>query len=182
MSTTTWILDPTHSEVQFKIKHLMISTVTGQFNNFSGSIETEGDDFSKARIKFSAEIASISTNNEQRDEHLKNGDFFNAAKYPELSFEGTNMEKNGEDRFTVTGTLTMKGISKEVSLGVEYGGIAVDPWGNTRSGFAVTGKIKRSDFDVNFGMITETGNIALGEEVKLFANTEFVKQAVLQPA
>src|SRR5689334_11560469 len=107
MTTTTWALDPTHSELQFKIKHLMISTVTGQFNKFTASVETDGDDFSSARIHFSADIDSISTNNEQRDIHLRNGDFFDAENYPKLMFESTIMEKTGDDSFTLTGNLTM---------------------------------------------------------------------------
>lgn len=182
MATTTWALDPTHSEIQFKIKHLMISTVTGQFNNFEATVETEGDDFSTAKISFSASIDSISTNNEQRDLHLKNGDFFDAENHPKLFFESNKMEKNGEDSFSLTGTLTMKGISKPVTLDVEYGGVTIDPWGNTRTGFEVTGRIRRADFGISFGMLSETGNIMLADEVKLFANTQFVKQAALQPA
>jgi len=182
MSTTTWTLDPTHSELQFKIKHLMISTVTGQFNNFSATVKTAGDDFSTARVSFSADIDSISTNNEQRDHHLKNGDFFDAENYPKLLFESSSMDKTGDDTFKLNGTLTMRGVSKPVSLSVEFGGITTDPWGNTRSGFAVTGKIKRSDFGISFGMLSETGNVMLGEEVSLFANTQFVKQTELQPA
>ena len=182
MSTTTWVLDPSHSELQFKIKHLMISTVTGQFGSFKASVETEQDDFSTARIHFSADIDSISTNNEQRDHHLKNGDFFDAEKHPKLVFESTGMTASGEDEFSLSGTLTMKGVSKPVTLNVEFGGIITDPWGNTRSGFTITGKIKRSDFGVSFGLVSETGNIMLADEVKLFANTQFVKQTTLQPA
>ncbi|MEP7163551.1 MAG: YceI family protein [Ferruginibacter sp.] len=182
MTTTKWALDPTHSEIQFKIKHLMISTVTGQFNSFKGTIETENEDFSTARINFTADIDSISTNNEQRDLHLKNGDFFDAENYPRLEFKGTKMEKTGDETFNLQGSLTMRGVSKPVSLDVEFGGNTIDPWGNTRVGFAVTGKIKRTDFGVSFGMLSETGNVMLGEEVKLFANVQFVKQAELQPA
>lgn len=182
MATTTWALDPTHSEIQFKIKHLMISTVTGQFNSFKATVETAGDDFTTAKINFSANIDSISTNNEQRDQHLKNGDFFDAENHPELFFESDTMEKNGAGSFSLTGTLTIKGISKPITLDVEYGGITIDPWGNTRTGFEVTGKIRRADFGISFGMLSETGNIMLADEVKLFANTQFVKQAALQPA
>jgi len=182
MATTTWLLDQTHSEIQFKIKHLMISTVTGQFKNFSATVETTGDDFSTANVHFSAEIDSISTNNEQRDQHLKNGDFFDAENYPQLLFEGKNMQKTSAGNFILSGTLTMKGVSRPVTLDVEFGGITTDPWGNTRTGFEITGKIKRADFGISFGMLSETGNVMLGEEVKLFANAEFIKQSALQPA
>src|SRR5688500_4424674 len=143
MANTTWVLDPTHSELQFKIKHLMISTVTGQFNNFSGTVETTGDDFTTAKVHFQAEVSSISTNNEQRDTHLRSGDFFDTDNYPDLVFEGERMEKTGEDEYKLYGTITMRGVSKELALNVEFGGITQDPWGNTRTGFSVTGKINR---------------------------------------
>jgi polyisoprenoid-binding protein YceI len=178
MSTTKWALDPTHSELQFKVKHLMISTVTGQFNKFSGTVETKGDDFTTAKIDFAAEIDSISTNNEQRDAHLKNGDFFDATNHPQLTFKSENLEKISDDEYKLQGTLTMRGTSKKVILNVEFGGITQDPWGNTRAGFTITGKINRQDFGVSFGAVTETGGLLLGDEVKLIANVQFVKQAV----
>jgi polyisoprenoid-binding protein YceI len=177
MSTTKWTLDPTHSELQFKIKHLMISTVTGQFNQFNGSVETKGDDFTTAKINFSAVVDSISTNNEQRDAHLKNNDFFDAANHPQLTFTSDKLEKINDEEFKLEGILTMRGISKKVSLAVELGGITQDPWGNTRAGFTITGKINRQDFGVSFGAITETGGLLLGDEVKIIANAQFVKQA-----
>lgn len=180
MTNTTWALDPTHSELQFKIKHLMISTVTGQFSKFSGTVETNGDDFATAKVQFEADIDSISTNNEQRDAHLKAGDFFDAEKFPKLIFEGSSMEKTGDDEYKLHGTITIRGVSKEVTFNVEYGGITQDPWGNTRTGFSVTGKINRRDFGVSFGAVTETGGLLLGDEVKLNANAEFVKQAAAE--
>lgn len=180
MSTTKWALDPTHSELQFKVKHLMISTVTGQFNQFSGTVETEENDFTKARIDFKAEIDSISTNNEQRDAHLKNGDFFDAANHPQLTFKSEKLEKITDDEYRLHGTLTMKGTSKKINLDVEFGGITQDPWGNTRAGFTITGKINRQDFGVSFGAVTETGGLLLGDEVKIIANAQFVKQAVAE--
>jgi polyisoprenoid-binding protein YceI len=179
MSTkSTWALDASHSEIQFKVKHLMISTVTGQFNNFIGTVETEKDDFSTAKIQFSAEIDSISTNNEQRDAHLKNSDFFDAENHPKLTFESSRLEKLDDEEYKLYGTLTLKGVSKQVVLNAEYGGLITDPWGNTRVGFSVTGKINRGDFGISFGMVSETGGLLLGDEVKIIANAEFVKQAV----
>lgn len=177
MTTTKWVLDPTHSEIQFKIKHLMISTVTGQFNNFEGSIETEADDFSTAKASFNADINSINTNNEQRDAHLKNSDFFDAENHPKLIFETASIERNGEEDFKINGLLTMRGVTKKVVLDAEFGGIAKDPWGNTRVGFSLNGKINRKDFGVSFGLVAEAGGIALGDEVKLAVNAQFVKQA-----
>lgn len=176
MTTTKWVIDPTHSEVQFKIKHLMISTVSGQFNQFEGVAETESDDFTSAKASFRAEINSISTSNEQRDEHLKNGDFFDAEHYPQLTFETAAVEKVSNEDYKIRGVLTMRGVSKDIVLDAEFGGVTQDPWGNTRAGFELSGKINRKDFGVSFGLLTETGGIALGEEVKLLASVQFVKQ------
>jgi polyisoprenoid-binding protein YceI len=176
MESTKWVLDPTHSELQFKIKHLMISTVTGQFNQFKGTVETKDDNFTTAEVHFEAEVNSISTNNEQRDGHLKAGDFFDAEKYPNLVFEGIRMEKTGEDEYKLYGTLTIKGVSKKLVLDVEFGGITKDPWGNTRTGFSVTGKINRQDYGISFGAVSETGGLLLGDDVKINANVQFVKQ------
>lgn len=181
-SKTTWAIDPTHSEIQFKVKHLMISTVTGQFNTFSGTVETDGDDFTTAKVRFTADINSISTNNEQRDTHLRSGDFFDAENHPQLVFEADKLEKIGDENYKVHGTLTMRGISKPVILDAELGGMAQDPWGNTRAGFTLNGKINRKDFGVSFGMLTETGGIALSDEVKIVASAQFVKQAALAEA
>ena len=180
MANQTWVLDPTHSELQFKIKHLMISTVSGQFNDFKATVKTDGDDFTTAKIHFEAASGSVSTNNEQRDAHLKAGDFFDAEKYPSVIFESQNMEKIEADEYKLYGTLTMRGVSKKIILNAEFGGIAKDPWGNTRTGFSVTGKINRYDFGMSFGSVTETGGLLLGDEVKINANVQFVKEAVAQ--
>jgi polyisoprenoid-binding protein YceI len=178
MTKTKWILDPVHSEIQFKVKHLMISTVTGQFNKFQGTAETMDEDFSTAKARITADILSITTNNEQRDAHLRSVDFFDAGNHPELIFETDKIEKNDEEDFKVYGVLSMRGVSKKITLDAEFGGITKDPWGNTRAGFTLTGKINRKDFGVSFSMLTETGGIALGEEVRIVASAQFVKQAV----
>lgn len=180
--TTKWALDPVHSEIQFKVKHLMISNVTGQFNRFRGTIQTVGDDFTTAKAHFTADINSISTNNEQRDAHLQNNDFFDAENHPQLTFEGDKIEKTGNENYKIYGILTMRGTSKRIVLDAEFGGITQDPWGNTRTGFSLSGKINRKDFGVSFGMVSETGGILLGEEVIINANVQFVKQLELQPA
>ena len=177
MSTTKWALDATHSEVQFKVKHLMISNVTGFFKKFDATVETSGDDFSTAKINFSADIDSINTNNEQRDGHLKTGDFFDAATYPQIKFESTKLEKIDTENYKLHGNFTIKGISKPVVLDVEFGGIAKDPWGNTRAGFTVNGKINRQDYGISFGAVTETGGLVVSDDVKLHSNIEFIKQA-----
>jgi polyisoprenoid-binding protein YceI len=182
MATTKWTLDHTHSELGFKIKHLMISNVSGLFKVFQAEVETEGTDFGTAQINLTADMASISTNNEQRDAHLRASDFFEVEKHPELKFRSTKVEKIDNDTYGVYGELTMKGVTRPVKLNVEFNGITNDPWGGERAGFFVTGKIKRSEWGVNFNAVMETGGIALGEEVKINSEIQLVKQAVSVPA
>jgi polyisoprenoid-binding protein YceI len=182
MATNQWILEPTHSEVQFKVKHLMISTVTGHFQKINATVETEGNDFTTAKAHFTADVDSISTNNEQRDGHLKSGDFFDAASHPQIVFDSTHLEKVSETNYKLSGNLTMRGVTKPVSLDVEYGGTITDPWGNTRAGFSLEGKINRKDFGVQWNMATEAGGLVVGEEVKLHINVEFVKAQVAATA
>src|SRR5688572_16996060 len=177
MKTTQWNIDPSHSEIQFKVKHLLISTVTGQFNSFHGTVEMENDDISTARVNFAADVDSISTNNAQRDAHLKSGDFFEADQYPQLQFTSKELVKISVDLYKVHGTLSMRGVSKDITLDAEYGGMTQDPWGFTRGGISISGKINRKDFGINFGLVAETGGVALGDEIKILANLEFVKQA-----
>jgi polyisoprenoid-binding protein YceI len=177
MAITKWILDTTHSEIQFKIKHLMISTVTGQFNKFEGSFESEGDNFSTAKALIAVDVKSINTNNEQRDAHLNNDDFFDTKHFPQLTFESKKIEKSDSDHYKIHGILTMRGVSREIVLDGEPSGLIKDPWGNERIGISVEGKVNRKDFGVSFGLLSETGGVALGNEVKLSVNAEFVKQA-----
>ena len=176
MSTTTWALDPAHSEIQFKVKHMMISTVSGEFVQFDASIETEGDDFTQAKVKFNADVNSISTKNEQRDGHLKSEDFFDVAKHPELTFESTGLNQAGDGQYTLSGNLTIKGVTQPVTLDVEHTGVIKDPYGNNRAGFEVMGKINRKDFGLTWHQLTETGGLIVSDEVRIFANVEFVKQ------
>ena len=178
MTQTKWILDSTHSELGFKIKHLMITNVSGSFKNFKAEVDTEETDFSTAQINLSAEMASISTNNEQRDAHLLNSDFFEVEKYPELEFKSTKVEKIDIETYSLFGELTMKGVTKPVRLNVEFNGLSKDPWGGERAGFVVNGKIKRSDWGVNFNGVLETGGVMLSEEVKIIGEIQLVKQAV----
>lgn len=182
MSKTKWLLDPTHSELGFKIKHLMITNVSGSFKNFNATVETREEDFSTAQIKLTAEMASIFTNNEQRDNHLRTSDFFEVEKYPELKFKSTKVEKIDSDTFALYGELTLKGVTKPVKLNVEFNGVTKDPWGGERAGFLVTGKINRSNWGVNFNAALETGGVMLSEEVKISSEIQLVKQAVGVPA
>lgn len=172
-----WLIDPTHSEVQFKVKHLVISTVTGSFNKFEGEAEASAADFSDAKIRFSADTASIDTNQEQRDGHLKSPDFFDVEKFPKLEFVSTSFTKVSGSEYSLKGDLTLKGVTKPVELTVEYGGTAVDPYGQTKAGFEVTGKINRKDFGLTWSAVTEAGSVVVSEEVKLLATVQIIKQA-----
>lgn len=177
MSKTTWNVDVAHSEVQFKVKHLVISTVTGFFRTFSGSALTDGDSFENANVNFTIDVNSVDTGQPGRDEHLRNADFFEAEKYPEFSFVSTSLKKDKGDLYKLVGDLTIKGITKQVELAAEYGGTERDPWGNTKVGFEVSGTIDRKEFGVTFNSLTETGGLALGENIKILANIQLAKQA-----
>ena len=172
---TKWVLDPTHSEVHFKVKHLVISTVSGTFKSFEGNFETENEDFSNANIDFSLDINSVDTNQEQRDAHLKSADFFDAEKYPKISFKSTSFTKSGDD-YKLLGNLTVKDVTKPVDLNVEYGGTATDFYGNEKAGFEITGKISRKEFGLTWDAITEAGAIVVGDDIKLIINAQVAKQ------
>ena len=173
---TTWVIDPTHSEVQFKVKHLMVSTVTGLFSRYEGKLQMDGDDFEEAKITFSADIDSISTGNEQRDEHLKSADFFDASQFPALTFESTGMTRTTADTYILNGLLTLHGVTKPVLLKAEYGGQMQDFYGNTKAGFEVTGTIKRKEFGLSWDGVTEAGGVVVSDDVKLVLNIQVSRQ------
>jgi polyisoprenoid-binding protein YceI len=177
MTTSKWSVDPTHSEIQFKVKHLVISTVTGAFNSFRGGAVTEGDNFENAAIDFEIDVNSIDTNQAQRDEHLRTGDFFDAATYPEIKFKSVSFKKTDGDNFKLAGDLTMKNVTKRVVFDVEHGGSAKDAYGNVKYGFEITGKINRKEFGMTYNALTEAGGLALGEDIKLIANIQVAKVA-----
>ena len=174
---TKWAIDPTHSEAQFKVKHLVISTVTGTFNSFQGSVESETEDFSDAKINFEITVDSIDTNQEQRDGHLKSADFFDVAQYPKITFVSTSFKKVKGEQYKLAGNLTVKDVTKAVELDVEYGGSATDFYGNKKAGFEVTGKINRKDFGLSWDGITEAGAIVVGEDIRLNFNIQLAQQA-----
>lgn len=174
LTKTTWAIDPTHSEVQFKVKHLVISTVTGTFNKFEGTIETETEDFDGAAASFSLDVNSIDTNVADRDAHLKSDDFFNAEKYPNITFEG-KLNKTSDNQYKLVGPMTIRDITKEVELNVELGGTMVDGYGQTKAGFEITGSINRKEFGLNWSMVTEAGGVVVGDDVKLQLNIQVVK-------
>jgi polyisoprenoid-binding protein YceI len=173
---TNWLIDPMHSEVHFKVKHLVISTVTGTFKSFEGALETSAADFQDASIQFSMDVNSIDTNQEQRDVHLKSADFFDAEQFPKISFKSTSFKKDGDD-YVLTGDLTLKNVTKQVKLDVEFGGVATDFYGNEKAGFELTGKISRKEFGLTWDGITEAGAIVVGDDIKLSMNIQLAKQA-----
>ena len=178
MTNVKWAVDPMHSEIQFKVKHLMITTVTGSFQKFNIEAETADENFTSANsVVFTADVNSISTSNEQRDTHLKSADFFDAEKFSEVRFEGTNYENVGGSDYKLHGNLTIKGVTKPVTVNVEFGGIVVDPYGQTKAGFTVTGKISRKEFGLTWNAVTEAGSVVVSDEIKLQAEVQLVKQA-----
>ncbi len=176
-NTTTWVVDPLHSDVQFKIRHLVISTVTGSFRRFEGKITTDGQDFNTARINFTIDVKSIDTNQAQRDGHLQSGDFFEAESHPAITFESTSFKTAGGGHYLLAGRLTMKGVTKAVELSVEYGGSENDGHGNVKHGFEVTGTINRIEFGMTWNKLTDSGGLGLGEKIRLVANIQIVKSA-----
>jgi len=174
---TVWAMDPTHSELLFKVKHLMITNVKGEFRKFNAELSSIGTDFTTASIKLTIDAASIFTNEDNRDGHLKGGDFFDVENNKEIVFVGTSITKVDGDNYKLTGTLTIKGVSKDAHLNVEFGGISKDPWGNEKAGFSVNGTINRKDWGLTWNAPLETGGVLVSEEVKISAELQFVKTA-----
>ena len=177
MDTTKilWKIDPFHSDIDFKVKHLVISTVTGSFKSFDATVETNGDDLEGAEIHFEADADSINTGVEQRDGHLKSDDFFNAEKFPKLTFDSTSFTQKGGDEYELKGDLTIRDVTQPVTLSVVHGGTIVDQNGDTKAGFEVTGKINRKDFGLKWNGVTETGNVIVSDEVKLNLSVQFAQ-------
>ena len=172
----TWKMDTAHSEVKFKVKHLVISTVTGNFNAFDGIVEAGKDDFSDAKISFEADVASIDTKNEQRNGHLKSPDFFDVVNHPKLTFKSNSLVKKGTDEYELTGDLSIRGTSKPIKLGVTYNGTVKGFGGSFDvAAFEITGKINRQDYGLKWNALTETGGVVVSDDVKIEVLAEFVK-------
>jgi polyisoprenoid-binding protein YceI len=174
-NSTTWVIDPLHSEVLFKVRHLVITTVTGRFNKFNGTIIAGGDDFNNAKVAFTIEVKSIDTNQAQRDAHLQNSDFFSADLYPTITFQSTAFQKINQGNYKMIGDLTMKGITKSVDLNVEYNGAEDNGHGILKHGFEVSGIVDRKEFGITWNKLTETGGLGLSEDIKLIANIQIAK-------
>lgn len=172
---TIWTLDPSHSEVLFKVKHLMISNVKGEFRKVNASIDMAGNDLSTASVRVNIDAGSIFTNDENRDKHLRSADFFDVEQHPEVIFEGTSITGEGSER-KLNGKLTMKGVTRPVTLDVEVGGVQKDPWGNEKMGFSVSGKIDRKEWGLNWNAALEAGGVLVSDEVRINAEVQFVKQ------
>ncbi|HSI69485.1 MAG TPA: YceI family protein [Gillisia sp.] len=175
MANTKWNIDPTHSEVTFKVKHLMISTVTGNFKVFEGEAESDTDEFKSIKnIEFKADVKSINTNNEQRDEHLRSADFFGADDNSEMIFRANSFDVGSEK---LEGELTIRNTTKPVTLDVDFGGVVVDPYGQTKAGLTVSGKISRKEFGLTWDAVTEAGSVVVSDQVRINSEVQFVKQA-----
>ncbi len=177
MSATQWTLDLNHSEISFKVKHLMIATVTGKFEKYDISLESVAADFSDAKVKFSIDAASINTGIEARDNHLRSDDFFNAEKFPTIGFESSEMIKTADDRYILRGELRIRDVTKVVDFDVELGGSMIDPYGNHKVGFEVSTKVRRKEFNLLWDALTESGGVVVSDEVRLSANIQFQKSA-----
>jgi Uncharacterized conserved protein len=171
----TWKIDPVHSEIKFKVKHLVVSTVTGQFNKFEGTVESDKPDFTDAKIKFEADVNSIDTKNEQRNNHLKSADFFDAANYPKLTFLSKSIKKKSDNEYEVVGDLTIRQTTKEIKLDVVYNGTVKGFGGVDVAGFEMTGKLNRFDYGLQWNALTEVGGIVVAEDVKIEISAELNK-------
>ena len=173
----TWQIDSSHSHVGFSVKHMMIATVRGQFERYTGTLALDTDDLTRSTITGEIEVASINTREAQRDDHLRSADFFDAATYPTMSFRSTRLEHVAGNEYRVIGDLTIRGVTNEVTLDAEYAGIHKDPWGNTRTGFSVTGTLNRKDFGLSWNAALETGGVLVGDKIKLELDIEAVLQS-----
>jgi polyisoprenoid-binding protein YceI len=175
-STTTWKLDPAHSSAEFKVKHMMISNVKGSFNGISGTLVEDTADPTRSRVEAAIDISTINTGDAQRDAHLKSADFFNHEQHPQMTFKSTRVEKKGEGTYSVTGDLSLHGVTKPITFNVDGPSApGKDPWGNTRIGLSATGKLNRKDFGLTWNAALETGGVLVGEEIQIVLDVQFIK-------
>jgi len=172
-----WKIDPAHSEVEFKVRHLMITTVTGTFEKFDAEAETETEDFSTLkRVEFTADTGTVFTKNKDRDDHLRSADFFHAEEHPTLRFVSNDFQLSG-DKGKLSGEMTIRGTTKPITLDVEIAGIVVDPYGQTKAGISLSGKLSRKEFGLTWDAVTEAGSVVVSDEVRLVAEVQMVKQS-----
>lgn len=176
MAKSVWAIDPTHSEIGFKVKHMMFTNVSGKFSSFEASVENEDDKFETSAISFSADVNSIDTANADRDNHLRSGDFFEVENFPKLTFVSTGITKVDDNQYKINGDFTIRDVTKNITLDAEYSGLMKDPWGNTKAGFSLSGKINRKDFGLTWNAALETGGVLVSDEVKLLCEVQVVKK------
>lgn len=176
-ATGTWTLDPTHSAVEFAVRHLMVSTVRGRFTNFDVNFEGDPNDLANAKVKVTIDASTIETHNADRDNHLRSADFFDVEKYPNITFESRSVTATGEGTYDLVGDLTIRDVTKSVTLKLEFGGVVKDPWGAQRAGFSAEGKVNRKDFGLTWNVGLEAGGVLVGDDVKLSIEVELVQQA-----
>ncbi|WP_284238807.1 YceI family protein [Paenibacillus glycanilyticus] len=177
MANSKWVVDASHSSVDFTIKHMMIAKVKGTFHKFEAEIEADPADLTSATISFKIDLSSIDTRNADRDNHLRTGDFFDIAEFPELNFQSTNIVKIDEDEYEVTGDVSLRGVTRSETFSVTFEGAGKDPWGNEKAGFSGKGSFKRSDYGLTYNAALETGGVLIGDEVKIAIEIEAAKQA-----
>lgn len=175
-NTTKWVLDPAHSEINFIVRHLMIAKVKGSFKNFEATVLSDGEDFRKAEVSVTIDAASVGTGQPDRDAHLRSADFFDVENYPTIGFVGGSCCRFDPENYRLAGNLSIRGIIREVSLSVEFGGVGKDPWGNEKAGFSITGILNRRDFGLNWNAPLEMGGLLVSEEVHIECEVQFVKQ------
>jgi polyisoprenoid-binding protein YceI len=173
---TSWSIDKSHSEIGFSVSHMVISDVEGQFHKYDATVETDGDNWENAKVNFTIDVASIDTDNEDRDNHLRSDEFFNAEKYPHITFVSKSMKKVDDNKYELTGDFTMRDVTKEITLDVTHRGTVTDPWGNTRAGFKIEGSVDRQDYGINWDKTLDTGGLVAGNEVEFNIGVELVKQ------
>lgn len=176
MKKSIWVLDPTHSEIGFKVKYMMFTNIVGKFTSIQAVIENENDNFETSTISFTAEANSIDTNNGDRDKHLRSAEFFDVENYPTLSFKSTKIEKNKEGNYTIHGDLTIKDQTQRIVLAAAYSGLMKDPWGNTKAGISLTGKINRKEFGLTWNSALETGGVLVGDDIQLMAEIQLIRK------
>lgn len=176
INAETWKFDKSHTTVGFEVSHMVITSVDGKFKEYDGTVTTDGDNWENAQIEFTAQVNSIDTDNEDRDKHLKSDDFFAAEQFPEMTFVSKSMKKVGDNKYKLTGDLTIRGITKEVTLDVEHNGTVTDPWGNVRAGFSIEGEINRFDYGLKWNNTLDTGGLVVGESVEIDIEAELVQQ------
>jgi polyisoprenoid-binding protein YceI len=182
MTTSNWNIDATHSGINFSIRHMVVSKVRGRFAKFSGNLRVEGDDLTQASLEATIDVSSIDTGTAQRDTHLRSADFFDAERYPEIRFRSTRVEKLTDDRYRVTGALTIRDVTRDIALDVEYGGRAKDPWGNERIGFIAKAALDRRDFGLEWNQVLEAGGVLVGDRVDVDLEMQGVRAAVAAAA